>query len=296
MNSAAEQLPAWLKALYPFQSFSVQQPGGTQHVALVGPEDGEPVVMLHGNPTWSFYYRGLAAAAAAEGLRVIVPDHLGCGLSQKPSDWSYRLADHVENAVRVVESLIRGRFSLVVHDWGGAIGMGVATRMPERIARMVILNTGAFHGGRMPGRIAVCRAPLVGEFLVRGLNGFAGPAAKMTTARPMPSDVRRAYQWPYRSWRDRVAVARFVQDIPMRPGHPTFETISGIQARLYSLKDKPVRVVWGGRDWCFNRWFYEEWLRRFPSAERAWLDDAGHYVLEDGGPPMHADVARWLAV
>jgi cis-3-alkyl-4-acyloxetan-2-one decarboxylase len=284
--------PAWLRELYPFSSHSFGQPGGRQHYLDEGA--GPPVLMIHGNPTWSFYYRDLVSAVVGEGGRAIAPDHLGCGFSDKPAGWSYRLADHVANLRRLVEHLALERFSLVVHDWGGAIGMGLATALPERVERMVVLNTAAFRSPRMPWRIALCRWPVIGELIVRGLNGFAGPATRMTTVRPLAPTVRRAYLWPYRSWADRVAIARFVQDIPTRPTHPSHGALVTIEEGLSRLAGKPMHLAWGGRDWCFDRSFFEEWRRRFPAAGAQWLDDAGHYVLEDGGPPLHRHLARFL--
>jgi len=287
-----ESVPDWLGNLYPFSSHTIAQPGGRQ--AYLDEGTGSPVLMVHGNPTWSFYYRGLARAVVAAGGRAIAPDHLGCGFSEKPQDWSYRLADHVANLRRLVDALALERFSLVVHDWGGAIGMGVATALSDRIDRIVILNTAAFRSSQMPLRIAVCRWPVVGEWLVRGLNGFAGPATRLTTERPLSKVVRRGYLWPYRSWADRVAIARFVQDIPTTPAHPSYPALVLIEEGLERLRGKPMHIALGGRDWCFNRSFFDEWCRRFPDATPEWLADCGHYVLEDGGDALHRRLARFL--
>lgn len=288
----SEALPAWLQELYPFSSSWIEQPGGRQHYIDAG--EGHPVIMLHGNPTWSFYYREVAQRVASSGARAIVPDHLGCGLSDKPQSWSYRLNDHIENTIRLVRKLGLERFSLVVHDWGGAIGMGLATRMPEAVERIVILNTAAFRSQRIPLRISVCRWPFLGRFLVRGLNGFAGPATKMTTVNPLNESLRNAYLWPYRSWADRVAIARFVEDIPMKPAHPSYSRLVEIEERLESLREKPMLIAWGGRDWCFDGSFFKEWQRRFPEAKAIWKADCGHYVLEDGGSELHAELTDFL--
>ncbi|MFP4282822.1 MAG: alpha/beta fold hydrolase [Verrucomicrobiota bacterium] len=285
-------VPDWLRALYPFSSHWLEQPGGRQHFLDEG--RGHPVLMCHGNPTWSFYYRGLAQAVVAAGGRAIAPDHLGCGLSDKPAGWSYRLADHIENTRRLIEDRGLERFSLVVHDWGGPIGLGAALAFPERIERIVILNTAAFRSRRMPWRIALCRMPLFGDLAVRYLNAFAGPATRMTTVRPLTPELRRAYLWPYRSAAARVAVSRFVQDIPRRPAHPSYATLTQVEEGLAELRGKPVQITWGGRDWCFDRSFFEEWQRRLPEAKSDWLADCGHYVLEDGGRALHERLARFL--
>lgn len=278
--------------MYPFSSFWIDQPGGRQHYIDEG--EGPPVILLHGNPTWSFYYRDLAKDLAAGGMRAIVPDHLGCGLSDKPQDWTYRLADHIENLLRLVKALEIDRFSLVVHDWGGAIGMGVATTLPQAVERMVVLNTAAFRSKRMPWRIAACRWPLIGQFIVRGLNGFAGPATKMTTVKPLSKTLKEAYLWPYRSWADRIAIARFVEDIPMSASHLSYDRLVQIEDGLSALVDKPMLITWGGQDWCFDASFFREWKERFPLASAKWNPDCGHYVLEDGGPALRQEIVEFL--
>lgn len=285
----ADSLPPAVRALYPFASHTFAQPGGLQHFLDEGPRDAPVVVMLHGNPTWSFYYRDVVQTLSPH-LRCIVPDHLGCGLSAKPQDWSYRLADHIENVERLLAHLGIQRYSLIVHDWGGAIGMGVATRAPERVEKLVVLNTAAFPGVKIPFRIGVCRWPLLGEWLVRRLNAFAGPATKMTTVRPLSADLRAAYLWPYRSWHDRIAVARFVQDIPLEADHPSRPTLDAIAEGLENLRRCPMLIAWGGRDWCFHDAFYAEWRRRFPEATTVYQTNAGHYVLEDAKQPVLAAI------
>ncbi len=150
---------AW-RAEYPFESHYLPTPAGRIHYVDEG--RGRPVLFVHGNPTWSFYWRR-AVAAAAPTHRAVAIDHLGCGLSDKPQDWGYRLADHVENLERLVLHLDLSNITLVVHDWGGAIGFGVATRHPDRFRDFVVTNTAAFRAPHIPFRIAACRVPGLGE-------------------------------------------------------------------------------------------------------------------------------------
>lgn len=284
---------AW-RALYPFASRYLDLPGGHRlHYIDEGPREAPAVLLLHGNPTWSFLWRDLARELSSR-FRVVAPDHLGCGLSDKPRDWSYRLAGHVANVERLVDALGLTRLHLGVHDWGGAIGMGLATRRPEAIARLVVTNTAAFPSPRLPLRIAVCRWPLLGPVLVRGLNGFAGAATVMATAKGLPDEVEQGLLAPYGSWAERIAILRFVQDIPMSPAHPSWAALAEIDAGLSRLRDKPMLLVWGERDWCFTPAFREEWQRRFPAAEALQCADAGHYVLEDAGAPARARIAAFL--
>ena len=277
---------------YDFAPRFHRTPGGALHYVDEGPRDGEVVLCVHGNPTWSFYYRRLIRAFAAD-RRVIAPDHLGCGLSDKPQDWSYRLADHVANLESLVLDLDLRRVHLVVHDWGGAIGCGVAGRHPDRFLSINASNTAAFPSTRIPARIDVCRWPLFGPLAIRGFNAFARAATVMAVEHKerMTPAVRAGYLAPYGNWRDRIATLRFVQDIPMSPRHESWPALQEVEAGLARLAHLPVNLFWGERDWCFTPEFRREWQRRFPRAETLTLDDAGHYALEDA----HERILPWLA-
>lgn len=287
-----EKLPASIRALYPFTSHYFKQPEGQQHYLDEGA--GSAILLLHGNPTWSFYYRDLVRHLGDQGFRCIVPDHIGCGLSDKPPEGSYRLQTHIDNVERLLEHLQLRKMHLVVHDWGGAIGMGLATRHPEWIENIVILNTSAFRGPRIPFRINVCRWPVIGEWMVRGLNAFAWPATFMTTDRPLSKAVKQGYLHPYGSWDDRIAIARFVQDIPMEANHPSSAVLDEIDQNLHRLQEHPMLIAWGGLDWCFHDWYYEEWRRRFPQAAYHYFEDAGHYVLEDAREDLLPRIETFL--
>jgi cis-3-alkyl-4-acyloxetan-2-one decarboxylase len=291
-------IPDWLQAEYPFSPRSFTTPRGAVMSYLdeggEGSEGREAVLMLHGNPTWSFYYRRLVAALAPS-IRCIAPDHVGMGLSAKPADYPYTLAQRIADLEALIAHLGLTRLHLVVHDWGGAIGAGVAGRQPERIGRIVVLNTGAWPSPLLPRRIAVCRWPWLGPLLVRGCNGFAGPAVAMAMARRRLTPVeRRGYLWPYRDWASRVAINAFVRDIPMSPWHPTWTTLASVGQNLARLAGHPALIVWGGRDFCFNDHFYHEWRERWPLARAHHLADAGHYVLEDAHEEVVPLVSEFL--
>jgi len=239
--------------------------------------------MLHGNPTWSFYYRQLIPPLS-QNYRVIVPDHIGCGLSDKPQTYPYTLEQHIKNVERLIVQLKLRQVTLVVHDWGGVIGMGYATRHPENISRFVIFNTAAFVLPKIPKRIRMCRIPLFGSLLVRGLNAFAGLATFMAVSQPqrMTPQVRAGYLAPYNNWRNRIAIHRFVQDIPLEENHPSRATLVQIEAGLAQFQQHPMLIIWGADDFCFTaRDFLAEWQRRFPQAQVHLLENAGHYVVED---------------
>lgn len=269
-------------ALYPFQPNYHSLDGVRMHYVDEG--KGDVVVMLHGNPSWSFLYRDLIKALRGE-FRVIAPDHIGMGRSDKPQAYCYQLRQHIDNLERLLDSVVPAGtpISLVVHDWGGAIGMGWAVRHPERVANLVILNTAAFPSPRIPGRINLCRCPGFGALAIRGFNAFAGGAVSMAVGKPMSKAVKSGFLLPYDSWANRIATLRFVQDIPLDEQHVSYPALEEIAQKLPLLRGKPVLIQWGGADWCFDHSFYDEWLRRFPHAEYESYPQAGHYLLEDAG-------------
>jgi pimeloyl-ACP methyl ester carboxylesterase len=294
MVNASLQIPNWLRALYPFEPRSFVTPGGARMSFLdEGPRSDEAVLMLHGNPTWSFFYRDVVRMLSP-GMRCVVPDHVGMGLSEKPQKYDYSLAKRIADIEALVVSLGLKRIHLIVHDWGGAIGFGLATRHPEMIGRIVILNTAAFFSTHIPKRIALCRAGFLGECLVRGLNGFAGPASWISTVRPFAPGVKRGFLFPYDSWASRIAVHRFVQDIPMRANHPTRPMLDEIEAKLPLLADRDKLILWGGQDFCFNDHFLARWREIFPQASVHRYADAGHYVLEDAGDDARRRICDFL--
>lgn len=282
------------RSAYPWSGLRVRVPGGSLHVLDEGPRNAPVLLALHGNPTWSFYWRRLVTHYAATH-RVVVPDHLGCGLSDKPQDAPYRLADHVDNVLRVVDELGLRDVTLVVHDWGGAIGMGAATKRPGLARRFVVTNTGAWRSLRIPPSIATVKIPGFGALAVRGFNGFAAVAAIRATAKGLDPVARAGLLAPYGSWHDRIATLRFVQDIPLGPWHPSYAELGRIDDGLAALADRPMLICWGDADFCFTPAFRAEWQRRFPSAEvHAWAD-VGHYVMEDAPERVLAAMDAFLA-
>jgi haloalkane dehalogenase len=283
---------------YPFVGRFLDVGGARLHYLDEGPRGAEPIVFVHGNPTWSYFWRRPVAALAGR-YRCIAPDHVGCGRSDKPAGYPYRLDQHVANLERLLVELDLRRVTLVVHDWGGPIGLGALLRHPGRLARVLITNTAAFplasFGGRAPWRIRACRAPLIGELLVRGLNAFAGMGVRMAVVRPLSPSVRAGYLAPYTSWEERIATHRFVRDIPLGPSHPSYGALLEIEAALPRLAQIPVSIVWGERDWCFTPAFRREWQRRLPHADVHALAHAGHYLLEDAPEEFQRHLEALLA-
>lgn len=271
--------------LYPFEGHYLDRDGVRQHYLDEG--EGAPVVMLHGNPTWSFYYRNLAIALR-EKHRVIVPDHVGCGYSDVPDDehYSYTLAQRVSDVESLLDELgIVEGITLIVHDWGGMIGMAYATRHPERIKRLVVMNTSSFRlpeSKPFPWALSLVRNTPLGAFLVRRFNAFSYVASYIGCKRnPMTPEIRKMYRSPYDTWKNRLATLRFVEDIPLRAGDPGYEEVVRVEDGIESLQSVPMLICWGLKDFVFDHHFLSGWEERFPNADVHRFEDCGHYILED---------------
>jgi len=270
--------------LYPFQSHYLERNGLRYHFVDQG--KGDPVVMVHGNPTWSFFFRRIIAALASSH-RTIAPDHMGCGLSDKPdeSEYDFRLQSRLDDFSALMDHLDLDRVTLMVHDWGGMIAMAWAVANPHRVARLIISNTaGFFPPGRkrIPFRLWVIRnlGALATPAVLHG-NLFARGALHMAPRKRLAAEVKKGLLAPYNCPRNRLATLRFVQDIPLLSGDPGFSIVDRVDRHLASLAHVPMLILWGRHDFVFDVDYYNEWCRRFPKAEKHLFDDAGHYLMED---------------
>jgi haloalkane dehalogenase len=239
------------------------------------------LLFVHGNPTWSFHWRRLIVALRSS-FRCIAPDHLGCGLSDKPH-CLLTLADHITNLRSLIDALDLRNITLIAQDWGGAIGLGAALRSPERFERIVLFNTGAFPPPSIPWRIRVCRWPVLGRLAVQGANAFSRAALRMTLARSrrLDPDVTAGYLAPYEKWSNRRAVYGFVKDIPTNASQPAWQLLAEIERGLPTFSDRPIKLIWGMQDWCFRSDCLERFVHVWPRAEVHRLPDVGHWVVED---------------
>jgi pimeloyl-ACP methyl ester carboxylesterase len=290
---------------YPFTPCrSEVHPGIALSYLDEGPADGEVLVMLHGNPSWSYYWRhlvlGLRSPASGKGYRCIVPDHIGMGLSDKPSDeyYTYTLQSRVDDLTSLLDTLgITGPVTLIVHDWGGMIGFGWALSHMAQVQRLVILNTAAFPlpaAKPMPWQLTLGRDSKLGALLIRGFNAFSDIASRVGVERRMPRAVRRAYVAPYDSWAHRIATLRFVQDIPLRDSDAAWPLVAEAGRRLHELADRPVLIGWGLKDFVFDQHCLDVFTAALPDAEVHAFADAGHYVLEDKSPVLVPAIRAFL--
>jgi haloalkane dehalogenase len=274
-----------LRHLYPFTSHYLDLNGLKYHYIDEG--EGDPIVMIHGNPTWSFYYRELIKALSGH-YRSIVPDHIGCGLSDKPevTDYDYRLRSRIDDLDNLLDTLtIDEKITLILHDWGGMIGMAYALRHPEKIRRLVVMNTAAFlppPQKRIPVRLSIIRSsgPLA-ALAVLGFNLFAVGALFMASEKGLSPEVKKGLTAPYNCWKNRIATLKFVQDIPLTAKDPSYQLVKQVDEQLQTLSKLPMLICWGEHDFVFDQDYLSEWQRRFPEAEIHRFPEAGHYVLED---------------
>jgi pimeloyl-ACP methyl ester carboxylesterase len=285
--------------LYPFEGKRFDVGNGIQ-MHYLDEGQGDPVVMVHGNPSWSFYYRDLVLRLRGR-YRCIVPDHIGCGLSDKPGDdrYTYTFTQRVDDLAKLLDHLgVGSNVTLVVHDWGGMIGMTWAARYPDRVRRLVILNTAAFHlpaTKPFPWQLWLARDTAFGGFLVTRFNAFSGAAAWVgCTRKRMSPRLREAYTAPYNTPANRIATLRFVQDIPLRAGDRGYDVISEVESLLPRFRGLPIFIGWGLRDFVFDKHFLARWLEFFPEAEVLRVEDGGHYILEDAADLMLPAIDQFL--
>ena len=260
-------------------------------------EKSPTILCVHGNPTWSFYYRRVIERFSP-GTRVVAVDHIGCGRSDKPSKdrFPYTLAAHRDNLIQLIDHLNLENIVLLAHDWGGAIGLSAAHARLQRMAGVVLLNTAAFQPPYMPWRIAACRWPIVGTPAVRGLNLFAKAAVTMAMSRNRLTDeAAEGLLAPYGSWDNRVAIDRFVRDIPLHRGHPTYQTLEDLEAGLKDFSSLPIQLIWGMKDWCFRPECLQRFEQAWPHAKVQKLESTGHYVLEDSPDETLATIDAFLS-
>ena len=244
---------------------------------------GDPVLMLHGNPTWSYLYRRFLPRIADAGHRAVAVDHMGFGRSDRPPGHRhYHLRGHVENLVAFIRELDLRRITLVVQDWGGPIGFGAALQEPDRMARLVVMNTwlGVLPEGiRMPFHDPFRQRGL-GEILALGANLFVEAmfaGMRPETATPL---IAEAYRAPFPDYYSRVPILAFARDIPIGEDHPTAAYMAELGRGAPTL-ELPTLLVWGMRDPVLPPPLLDGWKVLFPHAEALELATARHYLQED---------------
>lgn len=260
---------------------------GRMHYVDEGPRDGRPVVLVHGNPTWGYLYRNFISPLSEFGYRVVVPDHLGFGRSDKPNEPSlYTIPKHSERFIALMDSLGLKDATLVAQDWGGPIGLSWPARRPENVRSLYIMNTFAHRpppGTKVPSILRLIRAPLVGEVLVKGRHAFVKNLLFKAIRRDRLTDTSRAaYLAPHPSYASRTGILVFPRQIPDSPTGPISDFLDEVHQGLMAFRDRPVAFAWGKKDPVFPPGVYWRlWQPDFPDAPVLWLEKAGHFLQED---------------
>ena len=289
-DDLAELDPAWSRLVSAVDADGITR---TWHVLDNHAADSDLTLLcVHGNPTWSYLWRSLLAAAPP-GVRVVAPDHLDMGYSERTGT-ERRLERRIDDLSAVVDALeVTGPVVTVAHDWGGPISLGWASRNRELLAGAVLMNTAVHHppGSPAPNLIRIARSRLVLDTLAARTSGFIAGTLRLAHPR-LPKLVRTAYRAPYRSADRRRAVAGFVADIPLEADHPSMSALQRIQADVELMADLRVLLLWGGSDPVFSDSYLHDLAARFPRADVHRVGKAGHLTPED--VDIAAPIFNWL--
>jgi haloalkane dehalogenase len=271
--------------LYSYKSNYFKSHGFNMHYIDKG--KGKPVLMVHGNPTWSFYFRGVIDKLSPN-FRTIVPDHIGCGFSDKPTakEYNYTLSNRVADLNKFIEYLdLKEKIILIVHDWGGMIGLAWALNNLSKIEKIVITNTFGFlkpQTKKFPLRLALIKyfTPFAIP-AVLGFNLFSFAALYIAAKTTLSKEVKKGLIAPYNSWKNRIATLKFVQDIPLNQNDESYDIVKNVDENLYKIKNFPILFLWGLKDFVFDKDVLKEWQKRIPDAQYHIFKNSGHYLFED---------------
>lgn len=278
----APPLPTWLAAEYPFRRQMFHGARYAMHYVDEGQGDIS-VLLLHGNPTWSFLWRKVIALLADHPLHIIAPDLIGLGLSGKPSRVaSYSLEMQVDHLQALVQALDLRQVILVGQDWGGPIGAAMAAREEPRIQAALFANT-VLRAPRQPHRLStfhrLSHIPVLSELLFRGLN-FPMPILRRVQGDRHSIDriAMRAYRYPLSRWRTRAAPLALARMVPMQLDHPSMAGLHEAEHWAHRF-DRPVRLIWGMRDPILGRALPD--MQELFAQAQVTQTSAGHFLQEE---------------
>jgi haloalkane dehalogenase len=273
---------------FPFAPRYREQDGLRMHYIEEG--TGKPVLLLHGEPTWAYLYRKLVPALAGVG-RVVAPDYFGFGRSDKPTEQGWYSYDrHYDAIARLVRELDLRPLTLVVHDWGGPIGLRLAVESPERVERLVVLNTG-IGAGRAPSETWLRFRDMVRRV---GAELSAGRMVAAGCARDLPEAAAAAYDAPFPTPESKAGLLAFPELVPTELDHPSAGKMLEVREAARSWS-KPALVLFGDSDPIFPPRAAERMSELIGGAEPAQtVANAGHFVQEDAGEELGERIAAWL--
>jgi haloalkane dehalogenase len=281
-------LPRWVpRGLYPFETRHAELEGARVHYVDEG--SGPPLLMLHGNPTWSFLYRELVTGLR-DRFRCIAVDHPGFGLSTASPGYGFTPAEHAAVLERLVLELDLSGVTMMMQDWGGPIGFAVATRHPDRFAAFVIGNTWAWPKSDLGTQVfsRLMGGP-IGSFMIVRRNAFVERILPGGVKRKkLPGEVMDAYRGPFPTPESRRPVAVLPREIlRSRP------FLAEVERGLPRLRDRPALIVWPTADVAFRDPERRRWQQVFPRNKEVTLEGAGHYIQEDAPEEIVAAIRDW---
>lgn len=283
--------------LYPFASRWLAVDGLPVHYIDEGPRDAPPILFLHGNPTWSFLYRDIVKGLL-NPFRCIALDYPGMGMSGKPRDhgrpdYGFTPREHSRIVEGFVDALDLRDLTLMVQDWGGPIGLGMAGRRPERVARLIVGNTWAWPVRGVPyiERFSKLVGGPVGRFAILNFNAFVNflVPGGVSNKRRLTKAVMAAYRAPFPTREDRMPTAVFPREIL-----GSSDYLAEVEAGLERLRDKPALILWGMKDLAFRKAELERWRRLFPKAPVVALPTASHFIQEDAPKEIVDAIWKWM--
>lgn len=301
MALALKPKPAWLSAIFPWQQKALAVNGYTMAYIDEGPPAARPVLLLHGNPTWGFLYRDFIIPLTTAGYRVIIPDWLGAGYSDKPHiDARLTLAHHIADLVSLIDQLQLKGFVIVGQDWGGPQGVGAALQRVDKLAAMVLMNTWLFTGdvGRFhasPRPWTTWHAPLIGQFFMSRHKVLSQAGPSLTSKKGLSGAESRAYHHIYDEPDSDHAVLTWPRTIPMKEGDRGWQDMLYIEKRLPELENVPTILLWAPEDNVFTIEYAHRLKELLPRAEGPYtFDKAAHFLQDDRGPDLAKATVEFL--
>ncbi len=298
-------LPSFIRDKWPYAPRFARVNGWRMHYVDEGGGDeggGDPVVLLHGNPTWGFLYRDVIGPLVRSGRRVIVPDMIGFGLSEKPTrESAHTLDGHTADLVALIRQLDLTRVTLVCHDWGGPTGLSFAMSNPGRVRALVVMSTWAwpsppaeFHTRLFPWRMM--HAPLVGPYLMGRHNVLAGRGVYLSVVdrARFRRDAQSVYEAVLPDPDTRLLTWVWPRWIPLDENARAVERFTWLERELAASK-LPAMIIWGREDEVFDAaTFAARFKALLPHAEGPHMVTGRHFLQEDSGPEIAALVAAFL--
>lgn len=301
MNVETPPVPSWLEPIFPWPRRSLRVNGRRMAYVDEGEPDAPPVVLLHGNPAWGFLYRDFVEPLKAAGHRVIVPDCIGSGYSEKPRiDAAYSLAHHIADLVSLIDQLDLKDLAVVGQDWGGPQGTGAVLSRLDRIRCLTLMNTwlftdykGRFHQSATPW--TSWHAPIIGPVFMKRLKVLSHGGPSVTTRRAMTALEARGYHHVYDEPESETVTLTWPRSIPLTEGDRGWADMAWIQAQLPRLGDLPIQLMWGPEDNVFPIEYCDRLRELLPHAEGPVLfDRAAHFLQDDRGPDIVAALILFL--